>query len=507
MPHFGCELPPRGAEDAGSLRRYVARLAEELRYTLNNLDDQNISGGGISPGKITGLDNRVGEIAKQTIGQARIGAAQIHDLKAQVAQIVTAVIGTAVIDWAEIQTLTATIAQIAQAEIEDATIQTAQIANLAATIAQIAQAQIGTATIQTAQIDNLSAVIATAIHQEAEVGSFDLAEVSNLLAQALVLESGSAGSMYITNLAVTSANLLSATLGELVLKGADGLYYRVVVGSEGTISTEVVTLTSEEIAQGVTSQGQGIVETTQNVAALNAESIRGKEALLNTILTEALTAGKITAGEALLASATIPALYATSIQAIGNSLDLSANQSILLQVQQVTEDMEAAVAQTEDKITTTNTTLASNIEMLQDQINTTVTQITQAENALTGKADSAQVEELTTQLQQTASDLTVIIGKTTALEGGQAAVQSALEAYQLSFRVDAEGVTIGKSNSDFDMHMDNTQLQFRQNGRVIAYISNNKLYISDAEITNSLQIGHYTWKILQDGSMGLMFDG
>ena len=41
-------------------------------------------------------------------------------------------------------------------------------------------------------------------------------------------------------------------------------------------------------------------------------------------------AGKITAGDALLASATIPSLYTTAIQAIGDGMDLSANDTIRL---------------------------------------------------------------------------------------------------------------------------------------------------------------------------------
>ena len=44
----------------------------------------------------------------------------------------------------------------------------------------------------------------------------------------------------ITNLAVTSANLLSAMLGKLVLRGEDGKYYQVMIGADGTIHTQEV---------------------------------------------------------------------------------------------------------------------------------------------------------------------------------------------------------------------------------------------------------------------------
>lgn len=231
-----------------------------------------------------------------------------------------------------IENLTAEMARIATAAIGKATIEAAQIHDLQAKVAQIATAAIQDATIQTAQIENLSAVVAELLHAEIKVGEFDLAEVKNLLSEALALEQGTAGSMYITNLAVTSANLLSAMLGKLVLKGEDGKYYQVMVGADGTIHTQEVEPSEAEIEAGETESGLGIVDTSANFADLTAQNIKGNEAIFQAILAQSMTAGKLTAGEALIASATIPTLYATSIQAIGNSLDLSANQSIQLTV-------------------------------------------------------------------------------------------------------------------------------------------------------------------------------
>lgn len=282
MAQFNVTMPATNSSDPVVLRRYIGKLVEELRYTLSNLDDSNISRAGISLTKIQGVDTELARITQAEIGKVKIGAAQIQDLKAQVAQIVTAVIQTAVIDWA--------------------------------------------------QIEELHAAIIQALHAEVGVGEFTLAEVKNLLSEALALEQGTAGSMYITNLAVTSANLLSAMLGKLVLKGEDGKYYQVMVGADGTIHTKEVQPSQGEIEAGETEGGLGIVETSANFADLTAQNIKGNEAIFQTILAQSMTAGKLTAGEALIASATIPTLYATSIQAIGNSLDLSANQSIQLTV-------------------------------------------------------------------------------------------------------------------------------------------------------------------------------
>lgn len=429
MAQFNVTMPATNSSDPVVLRRYIGKLVEELRYTLSNLDDSNISRAGISLTKIQGVDAELARITQAEIGKVKIGAAQIQDLKAQVAQIVTAVIQTAVIDWA--------------------------------------------------QIEELKAAIIEVLHAEIQVGTFTLAEVENLLAEALVLKKGTAESMYITNLAVTSANLLSAMLGKLVLKGEDGKYYQVMIGADGTIHTQEVEPSEAEIEAGETESGLGIVETSANFADLTAQNIKGNEAIFQTILAQSMTAGKLTAGEALIASATIPTLYATSIQAIGNSLDLSANESISLIV-------------------------GGNVQALEGLIYDAQEQLGDIESALGNKADQETVLRLSTELTQTAQGITAVINRVEAVESENAEVGEILAAYQLTFRMDADGVTIGKSNSGFDVRIDNEKLSFRESGQEIAYVSNSQLFITAAEITQSLTIGNYRFSRMEDGSLALL---
>ena len=378
-----------------------------------------------------------------------------------------------------IENLTAEIARIATAAIGEATIEAAQIHDLQAQVAKIVTVSIRDAHINSAQIDDLAAAVAKLIHAEVGVGEFTLAEIKNLLAEALVLEQGSADSMYITNLAVTSANLLSAMLGKLVLRGEDGKYYQVMIGADGTIHTQEVQPSEAEIEAGETESGQGIVDTSANFADLTAQNIKGNEGIFQAILAQSMTAGKLTAGEAMIASATIPTLYATSIQAIGNSLDLSANESISLIV-------------------------GGNVQALEGLIYDAQEQLGDIESALGNKADQETVLRLSTELTQTAQGITAVINRVEAVEGENAEVGEILAAYQLTFRMDADGVTIGKSNSGFDVRIDNEKLSFRESGQEIAYVSNSQLFITAAEITQSLTIGNYRFSRMEDGSLALL---
>ena len=283
----------------------------------------------LSANSITALKAYIAEIVagSVTTDELYAGIASIA-----LAQLTTANIENANIDWASIGTLSADIAAIAKAHLEDADIEWADIASLTAQVAAIAEAKIAGASITSAQIDDLDAAVASILHAQVATGKFDFAEVENLLANVFSLLQGVAGSMYITNLAVTSANLLNATIDKLVISGEDGKYYQVFVGADGKIAAQEVTVTESEIAAGETSTGKQIVAATINAASLNGQMVNAQQGAFNAILTAALTAGQITANDALLASASIPMLYVSAIRSLGDSIDISANRSITLLV-------------------------------------------------------------------------------------------------------------------------------------------------------------------------------
>ena len=56
MAQFNVTMPATNSSYPVVLRRYIGKLVEELRYTLSNLDDSNISRAGISLTKIQGVD-------------------------------------------------------------------------------------------------------------------------------------------------------------------------------------------------------------------------------------------------------------------------------------------------------------------------------------------------------------------------------------------------------------------------------------------------------------------
>lgn len=59
---------------------------------------------------------------------------------------------------------------------------------------------------------------------------------------------------------------------------------------------------------------------------------------------------------------------------------------------------------------------------------------------------------------------------------------------------------LGASDSSYKTQLDNTQLAFLQNDTVVAYISNNKLYITNTKVTDSMQLGKFRWVVDNDST-------
>lgn len=68
-------------------------------------------------------------------------------------------------------------------------------------------------------------------------------------------------------------------------------------------------------------------------------------------------------------------------------------------------------------------------------------------------------------------------------------------------------IELGEIDSGFKLRITNTAIHFLEDSSVVAYISDKKLYIEQAEILNELQLGSFVWKIRSNGNMGLLWKG
>lgn len=66
---------------------------------------------------------------------------------------------------------------------------------------------------------------------------------------------------------------------------------------------------------------------------------------------------------------------------------------------------------------------------------------------------------------------------------------------------------LGQEGSDFKVRITNKEIQFIDGQSIPAYISNQKLVIEKADVDNELRFGNFIWKERENGNMGLVWEG
>lgn len=160
---------------------------------------------------------------------------------------------------------------------------------------------------------------------------------------------------------------------------------------------------------------------------------------------------------------------------------------------------------TQEEIDSMNTTLSEHraeLELLDESISLRVTQ-EQMNTSLENKADADWVtQKLETIIQQTAEDITFQFNQSKEFvvesTGPFQEFMTEVKSYQ---RFTSEGIELGQLNSPFITKLGNEKLSFIQDGVEVAYIQHNKLFITEAQITDSLSIGteengYFDWYII-----------
>ena len=143
-----------------------------------------------------------------------------------------------------------------------------------------------------------AAHITNGVIDNADIGYAHIVDAS---VQSLIARDAVTDRYYIDKLAVRNAQVVQATVGELVIKAANGNYYRLDVASDGSVSPTQVTLTAAEIAAGETSNGHGaIIETDLTVADLSASNMKGISALIDKITASRIDVDELWARQAFI---------------------------------------------------------------------------------------------------------------------------------------------------------------------------------------------------------------
>ena len=164
--------------------------------------------------------------------------------------------------------------------LEADTIKTDELIAEVAKIVNLAASHINANDIST---DTLAAALVNATVLSAGTGYFNKATVQHLVSSAMNLEYGVGEDVFIQNLKVAYAQMVSAAIGNLCIKASDGNYYSIDVGSNGNVTATPTTVSEDEITAGQTSNGRVILNTDILADNLSTSNLLATYALVNKI--------------------------------------------------------------------------------------------------------------------------------------------------------------------------------------------------------------------------------
>lgn len=172
---------------------------------------------------------------------------------------------------------------VKSAHIGLAAIQTAHIQDAAIQRAHIQDAAVGTAQIEEASI--VSAHIQNGTIEDAHIGTagIDFARIKDLAAGTAVITEGIGGKLIIDRLAVSEANIVNLTAGQLIVQGASGALYQLTVNEDGDVITELRQIGNADIADVSLNAGEKLIKSSITADLLNVQEIFASEALIGAI--------------------------------------------------------------------------------------------------------------------------------------------------------------------------------------------------------------------------------
>ena len=105
------------------------------------------------------------------------------------------------------------------------------------------------------------------------------------------------------------------------------------------------------------------------------------------------------------------------------------------------------------------------------------------------------------------SQINQLMGETEGLTEEQERARDTLATMLTYMQFDQNGMTIGKSGSELTLRATNDRLSFYSNETEVAYISNNKLFITEAQILTRMTLGRFGFEPQQNGNLSLIFNG
>lgn len=519
------------------------------------IDTANIRDGAIQSAQIADA-----AVTRAKIADLAVGSAQIADLAVTTAKIAQAAITNAQIANAAIDTAKIALGAITAALIEQGAVGTAQIADGSITDAKIVELTANKITAGQLSVERLiirgsDQSIVYAINNMGELVSSQVDTIDGyvLTERTITADKIVAKSITADELAahtITSNEILAGTITGNEIAG------ETITGAKikaGTITTSHV---SADFGEGLDlSSNQSVTISVEKalstievggrnyVLASSVEQSGTEDVIARYALAEALTTGdtytlSLSVTQTDVTGITVLAaedeqmltelpLSGTGTQTVHATFTApAATEGILLCRKPAgAENPENAVIhwiKLERGSMTTDYTAApeDTEEALEDRLTAVRAQISTEADSIRSEvqasyAPATDLEQVRTQLgtlsEQTESSHTWAVTRINQLQEdldtAHEATESELAVLRTYMTFGEDGLVIGKSGNPFTFRVVNDRLAFYMNNTEVAYLSNNKLYVTQAEILTRLQVGRFAFEPQTNGNLSLIYTG
>ena len=266
----------------------TAREIEANSITADQIASKIITAELIQAGAIT-----ADEIAAQAISTEKLRAGAVTADKIGAHEITTEKLAAGAVTAATIAAYA-----ITSEKIEAGAIDAGKIAAGA-----IDASKISTTFFQAENVRAGVASIASATIEDADISYLKVKEMnaqSAYFGQA-VIQAGLANKLYVPRLAVGYAQMIGATIGDLVIQASNGNFYGIDVDLAGNVVATQRTVTQAEIASGHTTDGRQLVLGTDILAEeLNTNNLTASHALMYSISANIIDVDQLWAREAFI---------------------------------------------------------------------------------------------------------------------------------------------------------------------------------------------------------------
>jgi phage minor structural protein len=517
-----------------NVENLVANKADINELTVVKADIEDLKA---IDAEITNLVNENATITNATIENLKAVNADIINLKAENADI-----KNLKADKADINELTAEIAGINQAvigkldanyfESDEAKIGDLTVGELEAEIAKIGALEGDYADIDKIVTEKIEATVGDIGALEGDIANIETILSGNLGTGNLQTIKLTANNVEILDAIIKSANIESINTDEVMISNSDGKVLlegallqffddrdipRIQMGKDGQGNFTFVLL--DETGQGVLIDETGLkaaaIEDGLIVDAMIGDdaNISGSKLNINSVITsinkdgsEAIDSTKVWFDEK---NQTLNMAF-NELSTSNNNLQESYNN-----INTSVNGLSVKVGRVETKTTEHGndiSVLESRMSEAEFEITENLISSTIGETVYVSKNEFDMLAKKT-ESQMNQSSSAIEMSFTTSYKytsDVETDLNNFKEEVATNIRFDENGMEIGKTNSPFKATLSNEKLAFTENDSEVAYISNKKMHITDAEVKNSLTVGSsnysYRWNLESNGHLRLRLE-